>query len=129
MNDSDPHAALQRLFKVTHKLIQQCEQNRDGEIRVRCSRDQDEDGTRGFQICFCAPIVPFFIAEIALKQYLQKPPSNHSITSQSFKCFESGLLEILGRTGYGHLLLEFSRGRGTGTIFICSTTISERRIL
>jgi hypothetical protein len=135
--DSNP---IQTLFSIGQNSIDKYTLVREGKLSLDCERYQNHQGESGFKLFLHgSPDSPFYLTTADLDRYLsqrQIQPSNgitqvliDDAVNDPFFFLEACLLEILQGTGYGSIVLEFEKQKRQQTAFVCSVTVSYRRVI
>ena len=104
----------------------------EGKLMVTCSKRPNDGRTPEYRLSLCGSRqTPCRVAPKDVQAYLlQSRSSSHSSTmSQPFVYLKTGLLEILQRTGYGEVTLEFAPTRQGNLVLSGQMMISDRFVI
>jgi hypothetical protein len=104
----------------------------EGKLLITCSKSANDGRAQEYRLSSCGSLqTPFRIGPEHVQRYLSQKPSLKHLNTESlpFGYLETGLLEILQRSGHGEIALEFEPGRQGNVVMIGRTTMSDRFLL
>lgn len=128
-NDSNP---LDKFFTFGRAAIHKYQITQEGKLIVDYKKRPNDGREQGFKVIAHGSLQsPFCFTTAHLESYLSRrplPPAPNR-GDEPFYYLEGSVLEILSRTGYGWVMLEFEKGKRDNTVFICSMTFSHRHVI
>ena len=127
---------VDKLFEHAEKALHTYQVCREGKLIVDCKRLPNDGNEPGFKVFLTgSPYSAFCFTPAELEHYMsdRQPQTLFSqIEKPIYKVeeplhyLEKSVIEILRKTGYGSVVLEFKRGKKQQTTFLCSVTVSYR---
>lgn len=128
-NDANP---LDTFFAFGKAAIHKYQATKEGKLIVDCKKRPKAGDEQGFKVIAYGSLQnPFCFTTAHLESYLlrrQLPPEAKR-GDEPFYYLEGSVLEILKRTGYGWVILEFEKGKRDNTVLTCSMTFSHRHVI
>lgn len=125
-------AHVDSFFNYGKAAIHRYQAVREGKLTVDCQKRSNDGSKKGFKvIAHGFPDNPFCFTPADLNTYRsrQQLQMARNGIDEPFCYFEENVLEVLDRTGYGQVSLNFERDGKGNTAIICLVTFSHRYII
>ncbi|MCG8363604.1 MAG: hypothetical protein MJA27_09785 [Pseudanabaenales cyanobacterium] len=126
---------VDKLFEHAEKALQTYQTDREGKLIVDCKRLPNDGRAPGFKVFLPgSPYSSFCFTPKELEHYMSYRQSQTFISQvekplyrveEPLHYLEQSVIEILRKTGYGSVVLEFKQGKKQQTTFLCSVTVSH----
>ena len=131
-NNQNP---VDRLFELAEEALCIYQTSREGKLIVDCKRLSGDGSGSGFKVflpgsprssfCFTTKDLANYISRRQLRTVLSRVEEPFSTVEEPLHYLELSVIEVLRKTGYGSVVLEFKKGRQHQTTFLCSVTVSH----
>jgi hypothetical protein len=123
---------LDQFFLFSRAAIHHYQAVREGKLIIDCRTHSNQGGEPEFRLMAQGSLQhPFCFTPAHLNHYRERRRSQFLPTTRDepFSSLETSVLEILHRTGYGAVTLDFKKGNRSNTILTCYMNLSQRYIL